>query len=41
LPVALAGPESTVAAPFYEVARKVAARAEEIANAGEPVIEIS
>jgi ATP-binding protein involved in chromosome partitioning len=41
LPVALAGPESSVAAPFYEVARKVAARAEEIANAGEPVIEIS
>ncbi len=41
LPVALAGPDSTVAAPFYEVARKVAARAADIANNTEPVLEIT
>ena len=41
LPVALAGPESQIAGPFYEVARKVAARAHEIASVGDPVIEIS
>src|SRR5580692_11088698 len=33
LPVTLAGPESTIAGPFFEVARKVAARAQEIAGA--------
>ncbi|GAC1415047.1 MAG: hypothetical protein NVSMB62_01960 [Acidobacteriaceae bacterium] len=41
LPVALAGPDSTIAAPFYEVARKVAARAHQIANNTEPVLEIT
>jgi ATP-binding protein involved in chromosome partitioning len=40
-PVTLAGPESTIAGPFYEVARKVAARAQEIARATEPILEIS
>ena len=40
-PVALAGPESTIAGPFFEVAKKVAARAQEIAGAGEPILEIS
>lgn len=41
LPVALGGPDSPVAKPFYEAARKVAARAEQIAAAGEPELEIS
>jgi len=41
LPVALAGPESVVAKPFYEVARRVAARAQEIAGASEEILEIS
>jgi len=41
LPVTLAGPESAVAGPFYEVARKVAARAIEIAGASEEILEIS
>ena len=41
LPVTLAGPESAAAKPFYEVARKVAARAEEIAAASEQILEIS
>ena len=41
LPVALAGPESTVAKPFYEAARKIVSRAEQIASSGEPVLEIS
>ena len=41
LPVALAGPDSAIAAPFYEVARKVAARAHDIANNTEPVLEIT
>jgi ATP-binding protein involved in chromosome partitioning len=40
-PVALAGPESAIAGPFYEVAKKVAARAKEIAGATEPILEIS
>jgi ATP-binding protein involved in chromosome partitioning len=40
-PVALAGPESSVAAPFYEAARKVALRAQQIGAAGEPELEIS
>ena len=41
LPVTLAGPESTIAGPFFEVAKKVAARAQEIAGASEPILEIS
>ena len=41
LPVALAGPDSVVAKPFYEAARKIVARAEQIAASGEPVLEIS
>ena len=41
LPVALAGPDSTVAKPFYEAARKIASRAEQIASSSEPVLEIS
>jgi ATP-binding protein involved in chromosome partitioning len=41
LPVALAGPESAAAKPFYDVARKVAARAQEIAASSEQIMEIS
>src|SRR5450755_2490748 len=41
LPVSLAGPDSEIAKPFFEVARKVAARAQEIAGASEPILEIS
>ena len=41
MPVALAGPESPVAKPFFEMAQKVAARAKEIAGSGEAVLEIS
>jgi ATP-binding protein involved in chromosome partitioning len=41
LPVTLANPDSPVAKPFYEVARKVAARAQEIAGASEEILEIS
>jgi ATP-binding protein involved in chromosome partitioning len=41
LPVALAGPDSVIAGPFFEMAKKVAARAKEIAGAGEPILEIS
>ena len=41
LPVALAGPESVGAKPFFEVARKVAARAQQIAAASEQILEIS
>ena len=41
LPVALGGPDSTIAAPFYEVARKVVARAHQIASDTEPVLEIT
>ena len=37
----LAGPESAGAKPFFEVARKVAARAQEIAAASEQILEIS
>jgi ATP-binding protein involved in chromosome partitioning len=40
-PVALAGAESTIAGPFFEIAKKVAARAKEIAGAGEEILEIS
>jgi ATP-binding protein involved in chromosome partitioning len=41
LPVTLAGEESVVAKPFFEMAKKVAARAQEIAGAGEEILEIS
>jgi ATP-binding protein involved in chromosome partitioning len=41
LPVTLAGPESAAAKEFYDVARKVAARAQEIAAASEQILEIS
>jgi ATP-binding protein involved in chromosome partitioning len=39
--VTLAGPESAVAKPFFEVARRVAARAQEIAAVSEDILEIS
>jgi hypothetical protein len=39
--VTLTGPENELAKPFFEVARKVAARAQEIAGASEPILEIS
>jgi ATP-binding protein involved in chromosome partitioning len=41
LPVTLAGEESEIAKPFFEVARKVAARAQEIAGSSEEILEIS
>ncbi len=41
LPVTLAGPESAGAKAFYEVARRVAARAKEIAASSEQILEIS
>jgi len=41
LPVALAGPESALAAEFYEVARKLTERAEDAASRSGEVIEIS
>jgi ATP-binding protein involved in chromosome partitioning len=41
LPVTLAGPESAAAKPFFEVARKVAARAQQIAASSEQILEIS
>jgi ATP-binding protein involved in chromosome partitioning len=41
LPVALAGPESEIAKGFYEIARKVAASAMEIAGRTKDVLEIS
>jgi ATP-binding protein involved in chromosome partitioning len=41
LPVTLAGPESVLAKPFFEVAKRVAARAQEIAAASEEILEIS
>ena len=41
LPVTLAGPESAAAKEFFEVARKVAARAQQIAAASEQILEIS
>jgi ATP-binding protein involved in chromosome partitioning len=40
MPVSLAGPESAKAKQFYDIARKVAERAEEIADAQEDVLEI-
>ena len=41
LPVSLAGPESKLARAFYEVAKKVAEEAKEIAAKSEDVLEIS
>ena len=41
MPVALAGAESPLAGPFYEIAKKVAARAQEIAASSEEILEIS
>src|SRR6202167_1505736 len=41
LPVALAGPESEIAKDFYEIARKVAKSAMEIAGRTQDVLEIS
>jgi len=41
MPVALAGPDSVIAKPFYEVARKVAERAKEISGASEEILEIT
>jgi ATP-binding protein involved in chromosome partitioning len=41
LPVTLAGPESAVAKEFFDVARKIAARAQEIAASSEQILEIS
>jgi len=41
MPVALAGEHSPLAGPFYEIAKKVAARAQEIAGASEEILEIS
>ena len=41
LPVSVAGPESVIAAGFYEIARKVAASAIAIAGRTEDVLEIS
>jgi len=41
LPVTLAGAESEIGKGFYEIARKVAARAQEIAGASEEILEIS
>jgi ATP-binding protein involved in chromosome partitioning len=41
LPVSLAGPDSKLAKSFYEVARRVAEKAKEIAAKSEDVLEIS
>jgi ATP-binding protein involved in chromosome partitioning len=41
LPVTLAGPESIIAGPFFEIAKKVAARAKEIAGSSEEILEIT
>ncbi len=41
LPVTLAGPESKLAAEFYEVARRVAEKAQEVASKSEDVLEIT
>ncbi len=41
LPVTLAGPESEIAKGFYEIARKVASAAVEIAGRSEDVLEIT
>ena len=41
LPVTLAGEESVIAKPFFDMARKVAARAKEIAGADAEILEIT
>lgn len=41
LPITLAGPDSAKAKAFYEVAKKVVAKAQEIADSSEDVLEIS
>lgn len=41
LPIALAGPESKLAAEFYDVARRVVEKAHEAASSSEDVLEIS
>ena len=41
LPITLAGPDSAKAKAFYELAKRVAAKAEEIADNSEDVLEIS
>ena len=41
LPVTLAGPENAVAKEFFEIARKVADRAQKIASSSEEILEIS
>ena len=41
LPVTLAGPDSEIAKPFFDIARKVAERAKEIAGSSEEILEIS
>jgi ATP-binding protein involved in chromosome partitioning len=41
LPITLAGPDSAKAKAFYEMAKKVAAKAQEIADNSEDVLEIS
>jgi ATP-binding protein involved in chromosome partitioning len=41
LPVTLAGPENAIAKEFFEMAKKVAARAKEIAGSSEEILEIS
>lgn len=41
MPVTLAGPDSKLAKEFYEVARRVAAKAQEIASKSEDVLEIT
>ena len=41
LPVTLAGPDNAAAKPFFDVARQVAARAQQIAASSEQILEIS
>ncbi len=41
LPVTLAGPDNAAAKPFFDVARQVAARAQQLADSSEQVLEIS
>jgi ATP-binding protein involved in chromosome partitioning len=41
MPVALAGEQSPLAGPFYVIAKRVAARAQEIAGASEEILEIT
>jgi ATP-binding protein involved in chromosome partitioning len=41
MPVSLAGPDSAIRKPFYDIARKIAARAIELEEGAEDVLEIS